>query len=90
MKVSAKIESIHAAAGTTEAVYLGEFILKLVGAGGLGLGTVIGAWLQAKYGRKVRLKVGETEAEAQTVEEAGTLLKLAQQQQMKSKATKRR
>jgi hypothetical protein len=28
---------------------------------------LLGAWLHARYGRKVRLKIGEIEAEAQTV-----------------------
>ena len=35
---------------------------------------VVGAWLHAKYGRKARLKIGDVEAEAQTVEEVERLL----------------
>jgi len=55
---------------------LGEFLIKIapiIGSGGLfGL---LGAWLQAKYGRKVRVKFGDTEAEARSVEEIRALLK---------------
>ncbi|MGH9345479.1 MAG: hypothetical protein ACRD19_17160 [Terriglobia bacterium] len=37
-----------------------------------------GAWLHAKYGRKMRLKVGEIEVEAQTYKEIKELLAMAQ------------
>jgi hypothetical protein len=43
------------------------------------LGGLIGAWLQAKYRRKVRLKIGEIEAEAQTVEEVEKLFRRAEE-----------
>jgi hypothetical protein len=59
--------------------YLGDFSIKLAGIIGTALATVIGAWLHAKYGRKVRVKVGEIEAEAQTVEEVKKLLDRAQE-----------
>jgi hypothetical protein len=63
-------------------VSLGEFTIKLaeivVPALGTALGTIIGAWLQARSGRKVRLKVGEVEAEAQTVEDVEKLIARAQ------------
>jgi len=36
--------------------------------------TAVFAWLRARYGRKVRLKVGEIEIEAQTAEQVKTLL----------------
>lgn len=36
--------------------------------------TALGAWLHARYGRKVRLKIGEIEVEAQTREEVEKLL----------------
>ncbi len=36
-----------------------------------------GAWLQARYGRKVRLKIGDVEAEGRTVEEIERPLKQA-------------
>ncbi len=38
------------------------------------LATVLGAWVHARYGRKVRLKVGEIEVEAATVADAEKLL----------------
>ncbi len=42
------------------------------------LGTVLGAWLNARYGRKVRVKIGDIEAEARTPEELERLLEKAQ------------
>src|SRR5579872_5685916 len=41
------------------------------------LGAVLGAWLQGRYGRKARLKIGDTEAEARTPEEVERLLRTA-------------
>jgi hypothetical protein len=38
---------------------------------------VCGAWVQARYGRKVRLKIGDVEAEGRTVKEIESLLKQA-------------
>jgi hypothetical protein len=46
-------------------------------------GLVIG-WLTARAGRKVRLKVGDIEVEAQTVEQVKELLKLAEKQKKKT------
>jgi len=37
----------------------------------------IGIWLQARYGRKVRIKIGPVEAEARTIDEIDKLLKRA-------------
>jgi hypothetical protein len=63
---------------------LGEFFIKIVPTiGSGGLCGLLGAWLQARYGRKVRVKIGETEAEARTVDEVKALLKLASQYQGK-------
>jgi hypothetical protein len=39
--------------------------------------AICGAWVQARYGRKVRLKIGDVEAEGRSVEEIETLLKQA-------------
>lgn len=47
---------------------------------------VLGAWLHARYGRKVRLKIGEIEAEAQTVAEVEKLLKHAEEFQQRNQA----
>jgi hypothetical protein len=41
------------------------------------LGTLLGVWLQARFGRKVRIKVGDIEVEARTAEEVDALLKQA-------------
>jgi hypothetical protein len=42
------------------------------------LAALCGAWVQARYGRKVRIKIGDVEAEARTIEEIEQLLKRAQ------------
>ncbi len=47
------------------------------------LAAVAGAWVQARYGRKTRIKIGEVEAEARTVAEIEALLKLAEKYQSK-------
>lgn len=63
----------------------GDFIIQAGQAlSSLGLGGIIGAWLTAKYGRKVRLKVGEIEAEAHTPEEVEKLLARAQEIQQRN------
>ena len=41
------------------------------------LAGAVGAWIQARYGRKARIKIGEIEAEARTIEEVEELLKIA-------------
>ena len=59
---------------------LSEFYIKLlsiVGSGGLL--SLLGAWLQARYGRKVRAKIGDTEAEASSVEELRAVLKVIEE-----------
>lgn len=64
---------------------LPEFTLSLVQAIGPALGVALGAWLKGRYGRKVRVKIGEVEAEARTMEEVETLLqKIKQFQEVKS------
>jgi L-alanine-DL-glutamate epimerase-like enolase superfamily enzyme len=46
--------------------------------------TAAVAWLQGRSGRKVRLKVGDTEAEARTVGELREMLSMAQDLKKKS------
>jgi hypothetical protein len=65
-------------------VLSGEFALKLAATVGPVLGTVAGAWLHARYGRKVRLKIGNVEAEAQTVAEVEKLLEQAEKFQLRN------
>ena len=43
------------------------------------LATVVGAWLHERYGRKVRIKVGDTETEAASMAEAEKGFELARQ-----------
>ena len=56
---------------------LPEFMITLGPPVIAALAAVCGAWVQARYGRKVRLKVGDVEAEGRTVEEIESLLKRA-------------
>ncbi len=51
---------------------------------GPALGTALGAWLHARYGRKVRLKIGEIEAKAQTPEEVEKLIAQAHEIQQRN------
>lgn len=62
--------------------YTGE-IAVLANAFGPVLVGILGAWLQSKTGRKVRLKDGDVEIEAQTVEDVGKLLEMAAEQRAK-------
>jgi hypothetical protein len=77
--------------GFQTAKLVGEFGVPIVkGLAGV-LTAAIGVWLHAKYGRKVRLEVkkdGGIKAEAQTVEEVKTLVKLAEKHAAKKQVTK--
>jgi len=56
-------------------IAFGQYVVPLT-TGVLGvLGTACGAWLQGRYGRKVRIKIGDVEVEARNVEEIDALLK---------------
>ena len=57
---------------------LPEFTVAFVSGASTVIGAALGAWLKGRYGRKARLKVGDIEAEAQTVEEVEKLLATAQ------------
>jgi len=71
-------------AGTT---LLGKFIIPLTQTLGPPFFTLLGAWLTARYGRSVRLKIGDVEAQARTVEEVEKLLDSAKKfQQEKNSA----
>jgi hypothetical protein len=61
--------------------YLGDFGVKLAVAIGPALCAEVGAWLHARYGRKVRLKISEKEIEvdAQTIGQVEELLRLAEE-----------
>ncbi len=57
---------------------LAEFVLKDLGVPAVtAVATLAGVWINARLGRKVRVKAGEIEAEASTVEEAERLLAIA-------------
>ena len=57
---------------------LAEFVVKTLGPAVVpAAAAVCGAWIQARFGRKVRIKVGDIEAEAHTTEEVERLLMTA-------------
>ncbi|RRA02547.1 hypothetical protein [Burkholderia cepacia] len=57
---------------------LAEFIIKELGPAAIGvIGTAVGAWVSGRSGRKVRLKIGDIEAEGRTIEEITQLLQHA-------------
>ena len=56
---------------------LAQFAIEVVRSVVPAAAGVCGAWVQARYGRKVRLKIGDVEAEGRTVEEIERLLKQA-------------
>jgi hypothetical protein len=51
-----------------------EFVVKLAPILGPVFGTVLGGWLQTQAGRKIRVRFNDIEIEAQTPEQAETLL----------------
>ena len=57
---------------------LGEFIVPLMAASSA-LWVLLGRWLQAKHGRKIRLKIGDIEAEATSVDDIRKLMEIAEQ-----------
>ena len=56
---------------------VGQFVVTLGPPVVAAVAAVAGAWVQARYGRKVRVKFGDIEAEARTPEEVEELLKRA-------------
>jgi len=55
--------------------HMGQFLITLGPPVIAAVAAVAGAWVQARYGRKVRLKFGDVEAEGRTSAEVGELLK---------------
>jgi hypothetical protein len=75
-KVSSLVE-LEESAGSTGTPLLGTFTIELAKAAGptlAAVGVAVAAWLQGRYGRKARLKIGDIEAEARTVEEVTELI----------------
>lgn len=68
--------------------YTGEIVVLLQAVGPV-LTGILGAWLQSKVGRKVRLKVGDVEVEAKTVKEVDQLLERAQKLQASQERRKK-
>jgi hypothetical protein len=87
-KVSIIIELIEASGVESQgmAICLG-FVIELARSPLAGvIAATLGAWLHARYGRKVRLKIGDIEAEAQSEKQVQRLLEQAEEfQKRKSK-----
>jgi len=66
---------------------IGTHVLQLMATVGPALGTALGAWLHARVGRKVRIKIGPDgfEAEAQTTDELLKLLLRAEEFQQRNR-----
>jgi len=60
-----------------DAIGLGQFSIEALKVLGPLASAAFGAWLHKRYGRKVRIKIGEIEAEAQSVAEIEQLLQQA-------------
>ncbi|MBZ5509259.1 MAG: hypothetical protein LAO78_27690 [Acidobacteriia bacterium] len=67
---------------------IGSHLLQLAATVGPVLGTALGAWLQSRVGRKVRIKVSPDgfEAEAQTPEKLEQLLKRIEEFQQRTQS----
>lgn len=68
---------------------LGQYIVEFGPIAVAAISGPITAWLSAKLGRKVRIKFGDTEAEARNVDELMKLLKLVDEQRQKKLKRKR-
>lgn len=56
---------------------LGEYLISFAGVACPIIGVAIGAWIQGRAGRKVKLKIGDIEIEASSQKEVEVLLKKA-------------
>jgi hypothetical protein len=66
----------------------GAFVLQLASILGPAVAAGVTGWLAGRTGRKVRLKVGDIEAEARTIKEVGQLLQRAQALQASQESAK--
>jgi hypothetical protein len=80
MKVSSVVE-LEESEGSSETILLGKYTIELAKIAAPVIAGIIGAWLQARYGRTARLKIGDIEAEARTVEEVEKLIARAKRLQ---------
>jgi hypothetical protein len=63
---------------------VGDFLVPLAQVTVPALGGVIIGWLQGRAGRKVRVKFGDTEAEARTPEDLKRILELVEEHKAKA------
>lgn len=62
---------------------LGEFVIRFGPVAVAAISAPIAAWLTTKYGRRVRIKVGDVEVEGRSVQELNELLKLVDEHRRK-------
>jgi hypothetical protein len=62
---------------------VGDFLVPLAQVVVPALGVVLVGWLQGRAGRKVRVKFGDTEAEARTPEDLKRILELVEEHKAK-------
>jgi hypothetical protein len=55
--------------------HIGQFIITLGPAAIAAIAAIAGAWVQTRFGRRIRLKFDEVEAEARTIQAIDELLK---------------
>jgi hypothetical protein len=65
-----QVETPFMALDSADAVsgYTGELLISFIQFAGPVVGVIVGAWIQSKAGRKVRIKIGDVEIEASTKE----------------------
>lgn len=62
--------------GSTSKLF-GEFVLPLANIAGPIIGVAVGTWITGRAGRKIKLKIGDVELEANSLAEIDQLLKTA-------------
>lgn len=76
-EVEIAAETISMEDATSQTYWLGQYIIPLAQVVVPAVGLAVAAWFQARSGRKMRLKIGDIEIEANSKQEVGEFLKQA-------------